>query len=146
MRHRIPTARQALISLVFALLFLAACAGSYTLTTKANSGKVVIPFVEFERRAGKLNAITVDVDGNPDQLLLLRNPEGQFYAVSARCTHQGCQVRPAKDFIICPCHGSTYDREGKVLRGPAQETLPGYLVEVQNGEIIIHLNTTGGSK
>lgn len=45
---------------------------------------------------------------------------GNFSALSARCTHQGCDVNwvEANRAFMCPCHGGRYDAEGKVLQGP----------------------------
>jgi nitrite reductase/ring-hydroxylating ferredoxin subunit len=45
-------------------------------------------------------------------------------AVSRRCPHLGCTVRPAPDgTLACPCHGSRFDTHGRVERGPATADL-----------------------
>jgi nitrite reductase/ring-hydroxylating ferredoxin subunit len=45
-------------------------------------------------------------------------------AVSRRCPHLGCTVRPASDGgLACPCHGSRFDGRGRVERGPATTDL-----------------------
>nr|HML46956.1 Rieske 2Fe-2S domain-containing protein [Clostridia bacterium] len=38
-----------------------------------------------------------------------------------RCTHMGCvlQWNPQEHSWDCPCHGSRFDREGRVLDNPA---------------------------
>jgi uncharacterized protein with NAD-binding domain and iron-sulfur cluster/rubrerythrin len=50
---------------------------------------------------------------------------GNFSALSARCTHQGCDVDwvEANRAFLCPCHGGRYDAEGKVLQGPPPAAL-----------------------
>lgn len=43
------------------------------------------------------------------------------------CTHLGCvPVSDRGDFEgwFCPCHGSHYDRAGRIRKGPAPENLP----------------------
>lgn len=42
-----------------------------------------------------------------------------------RCTHLGCALRynASEDTYECPCHGSKYDKNGKVLVGPALKDL-----------------------
>lgn len=44
-------------------------------------------------------------------------------AISLVCTHLGCIVKETQHGFDCPCHGSRYDREGKVLAGPAPRPL-----------------------
>jgi Rieske Fe-S protein len=45
-------------------------------------------------------------------------------AVSRRCPHLGCTVRPSADgSLACPCHGSRFDARGRVERGPAATDL-----------------------
>ena len=46
-------------------------------------------------------------------------------ALSATCTHLGCQVKwdgEAKRFR-CPCHGGAYDAHGRVIEGPPPRPL-----------------------
>jgi glycine/D-amino acid oxidase-like deaminating enzyme/nitrite reductase/ring-hydroxylating ferredoxin subunit len=55
-----------------------------------------------------------------------RDEEGSLHAVSAVCTHLGCQVtfNDAERTWDCPCHGSRFDVDGRVLEGPAVKDLP----------------------
>jgi nitrite reductase/ring-hydroxylating ferredoxin subunit len=48
-------------------------------------------------------------------------PDGERHCVSARCTHLGCLVRwNAMELSWdCPCHGSRFAPDGRVLEGPA---------------------------
>jgi glycine/D-amino acid oxidase-like deaminating enzyme/nitrite reductase/ring-hydroxylating ferredoxin subunit len=54
-----------------------------------------------------------------------RTPEGEVRALSPRCTHLGCHVRfnDAEGAWECPCHGSRFDTEGRVIQGPATRPL-----------------------
>jgi glycine/D-amino acid oxidase-like deaminating enzyme/nitrite reductase/ring-hydroxylating ferredoxin subunit len=56
---------------------------------------------------------------------IYRAPDGTVHAVSTICTHMGCQVHwnPAELSWDCPCHGSRFDVDGRVLEGPAQKPL-----------------------
>jgi glycine/D-amino acid oxidase-like deaminating enzyme/nitrite reductase/ring-hydroxylating ferredoxin subunit len=71
----------------------------------------------------------LSLDG--EDVAVSREPDGQVHAVSAACTHMGCVVswNDAESSWDCPCHGSRFRADGRVLHGPAlhdlaQVTLP----------------------
>jgi len=47
------------------------------------------------------------------------------HALSATCTHLGCQVRwdAASTKFRCPCHGGVFDVDGRVVEGPPPRPL-----------------------
>ena len=55
-----------------------------------------------------------------------RAPDGTLHERSATCTHQGCIIRwnAIETSWDCPCHGSRFDVDGRVLNGPAVSDLP----------------------
>lgn len=59
------------------------------------------------------------------QIAAYRDEHGRMHAVSATCTHLGCIVtwNEAEKSWDCPCHGSRFDYDGKVLHGPAVKDL-----------------------
>jgi len=89
------------------------------------------------------------------------NPNGKFYVVKADelletaageagadgimaiyqvCTHLGCLIpfQAAENRFICPCHGSTFERNSDFVRGPASRNLDQFVVEVENGTITVN--------
>lgn len=76
---------------------------------------------------GKLEQYPVDsVTLDPRYgIFVVRLQEG-FYALSAVCTHLGCLSvwKPETGTIACPCHGSSFQRDGRVIAGPAPRPLP----------------------
>jgi Rieske Fe-S protein len=62
-----------------------------------------------------------------------------FKALSLVCTHLGCSVDVTPKGLFCPCHGSTFDRGGQVLKGPADRALKRLAVE-KRGEFIVVLS------
>jgi glycine/D-amino acid oxidase-like deaminating enzyme/nitrite reductase/ring-hydroxylating ferredoxin subunit len=50
---------------------------------------------------------------------------GQTHSVSATCTHMGCIVswNSAEKSWDCPCHGSRFNYDGRVIQGPANKDL-----------------------
>jgi glycine/D-amino acid oxidase-like deaminating enzyme/nitrite reductase/ring-hydroxylating ferredoxin subunit len=55
-----------------------------------------------------------------------RDPSGRVVELSAVCRHLGCLVEwnSGEKTWDCPCHGSRYTAEGRVVNGPAREDLP----------------------
>jgi len=60
----------------------------------------------------------------PQVPAVLIHHQSGFTALSLVCTHLGCTVEQKPGGFVCPCHGSRYDQEGRVLRGPAKLPLP----------------------
>jgi cytochrome b6-f complex iron-sulfur subunit len=62
-----------------------------------------------------------------------------FYALSAVCTHLGCvtRYRPGQPRIVCPCHGSSFDLEGRVMSGPAPAGLRRLELSLQRGVLVV---------
>lgn len=54
-----------------------------------------------------------------------RDSSGILHAVSITCTHMACTLRwnDAETTWDCPCHGSRFSTEGRVLEGPAVKDL-----------------------
>lgn len=70
---------------------------------------------------------------------LVSRGEGGFSALSLRCTHLGCTVEGVPEGFHCPCHGSRYDSDGNVTRGPAARALPHLRIEVTAaGNLVVH--------
>lgn len=57
-----------------------------------------------------------------DEFIVVSQHETKVY--SAHCRHLGCKIDKTEgDRLVCPCHGSEYDLNGKVLKGPAYKNL-----------------------
>jgi glycine/D-amino acid oxidase-like deaminating enzyme/nitrite reductase/ring-hydroxylating ferredoxin subunit len=65
------------------------------------------------------------VDLHGEKAAVHRSEEGLVTAVSAVCTHMGCDVawNTAESTWDCPCHGSRFAIDGRVLEGPATRPL-----------------------
>jgi len=58
-----------------------------------------------------------------DNYIIINNEE-KAVVLSSHCSHLGCKInRTEMDRLVCPCHGSEYDLNGKVLKGPAYKNL-----------------------
>jgi cytochrome b6-f complex iron-sulfur subunit len=72
-------------------------------------------------------------------VLVLRTPEGQVRAMSAKCTHLNCtvQYRKEQSSIWCACHDGMYDLEGRNVSGPPPRPLDPLTVELREGELYL---------
>jgi cytochrome b6-f complex iron-sulfur subunit len=74
---------------------------------------------------------------NEARFFLVRFDDGGFLALHNRCTHLACVVSwddRAHEFR-CPCHGSTFNQSGKVMRPPAPRALDHFPVIIDSEDI-----------
>jgi Rieske Fe-S protein len=114
-----------------------AAAGTTLHRVPAQNGKAFISLADFPELSGTGGAVKLQIEGQRDPVFLVRTGESRYVALSSLCTHLACQVRKQPQSFRCPCHGSTYDLEGEVLRGPAQSPLKRFRTEVVEGGVII---------
>ena len=72
--------------------------------------------------------------------VIVSKNEQQIKVLSAKCTHLGCIINKTEDnILICPCHGSQYNLEGKVIKGPANKSLMSlpFKINSKTGEITV---------
>ncbi len=76
-----------------------------------------------------------------DRRLFVVNSADGFYAISAVCTHLGCTVKRSATGFDCPCHGSRFDANGRVIRGPAPAPLAWYGLSLSpRDELVVDLD------
>lgn len=102
--------------------------GKFTLTRKADSYTTNEP--PELNSTGKFYVVKSD---KPVQVAgsqsLAKNGITVIYQV---CTHLGCLIpfQQAENRFICPCHGSTFERNSQYVRGPAGRNLDQFELEV----------------
>ncbi len=72
----------------------------------------------------------------------------EVWAYSPWCTHLGCAYHwdSRKDVFACPCHGSAFALDGKVLAGPAPRPLDRYAVKIEGDQLWLGaLQKNGGA-
>lgn len=122
-----------------AALPLSGCLGFYYVNSTVSGNRVLVP----RRELGEGRFALVDVPRYALPLLLVRDERGGYTAVSTRCMHRGCQVEPAADRLVCPCHGSEYTHAGAVLKGPTRRPLQAFPVTVEGEALAIELPPAG---
>ena len=84
-------------------------------------------------------ALVQGLKGDAHYLITTETGGLEKYALNAVCTHLGCVVpwNPTENKFMCPCHGSQYNNEGKVIRGPAPKSLAMAAVENIDGKVFL---------
>lgn len=73
-------------------------------------------------------------------VLVVRNPDNiSLSAVNPTCTHQACTVewKTGTKIFACPCHGSKFSPNGKVLEDPAKKPLETFKAKEENGLVLV---------
>jgi Rieske Fe-S protein len=71
-------------------------------------------------------------------VVVTQSTAGAFAGLSSVCPHAGCNVNKiVGGTIICPCHGSKFNLDGTVARGPATEPLEARAVVVEGDSIVL---------
>ena len=63
------------------------------------------------------------------QAVLLAAPGG-YQALSLVCPHLGCLLGSQVEGYACPCHGSRFTFDGRLLNGPADQPMRALRVEL----------------
>lgn len=119
--------------------FLAGCASMVTHPVPVASGRIQLSLAQYPELAKADGAVKLQPSGMEEPIYVLATG-ADFVAVSPICTHRGCTVDVHGERLVCPCHGSTYDRAGRVLKGPAQRPLTRYAVTRQANLLVIQVS------
>lgn len=116
------------------------CASTAALQVTPADGRIVLRRNDLRGLEGPNGFVRLTPAGSATPIYLLTLPDGGHAALSPICTHLGCTVDVSGSRLVCPCHGSTYARDGSVLRGPAERPLRRYPVtETSTGGLVIDL-------
>ena len=90
-------------------------------------------YPRLDRPGGQLEVVA---DGVPRPILVVAQGDGSYLALSSECTHLRCTVELEGNRIRCPCHGSTFDRAGQVVAGPAERPLNRYPTRLREDGVL----------
>jgi cytochrome b6-f complex iron-sulfur subunit len=62
----------------------------------------------------------------------------EYSALLLQCTHNGCELQPHANLLVCPCHGSEFSNTGIVQNPPAEQNLASFQTTTDNENIYIH--------
>jgi Rieske Fe-S protein len=121
-----------------ALADIAGCspaAGTAITKHEVINNKVAIAVASFDQKPLQI----ISPEKYPYEIAVEKKQDGTYKALLLKCTHYENELVPAGGGYSCNSHGSRFDKEGRVLKGPASSALIQLQTTVSNTEIIIHL-------
>ncbi|ABS24796.1 Rieske (2Fe-2S) protein [Anaeromyxobacter sp. Fw109-5] len=104
-------------------------------------GRLSLLVARYPELAKVGGAVRARAPGLDEPVLIARVTEDGFVAMSSVCTHQGCPVGFDGAQVVCPCHQSTFDLQGRVTNPPAVQGLTPYAAfyDPSLGELAVDL-------
>lgn len=95
------------------------------------NGKVDFTLLNIESNQG----ITSKGWTIENSIIIAKSGSSSYLAVSAACTHEGTllEYKGATETFSCIAHGSIFNSDGTVNKGPAQSNLKSYRTQLING-------------
>ena len=103
----------------------AAAGSSASGALAVENGVLSIPMSSLSDGVGMVSA-----KGLGDKLFISKGADGSYKALLLNCPHMGGAVKLKEDKLVCGLHGSAFDMDGQVTKGPAKQGLKTYPVEV----------------
>ena len=120
------------------LVDLAACSpstGNAIAKAEVKDNKASIALSEFDKNPLQI----ISPPKYPYEVAVQKQENGTYKALLLKCTHYDNEVVKQGNGYICTAHGSRFDKDGKVLKGPAGQPLAELKTSITGTEIFINL-------
>ena len=114
---------------------LNSCTPLKVIKASSKDDLVTIPLAEFEKSDYKL----VRVSNYNYDLAVQKKADGTYQTLVLMCTHAGQPLTKTGNDYYCTLHGSQYDHEGKVTKGPAETDLMQLHTQIIKDQLTIRL-------
>ena len=104
--------------------------------TSITNGNLNVPLNLFDKSALQI----VRPHGWFYDVAVQKNTDNSYTALLLQCTHQENQLTPTGNGYHCSLHGSDFDKQGNVRKGPAEHPLHHFETSVNNDQLAIHIN------
>ncbi len=123
---------------------LQSCAGAnYFAQSSISNNQIAIKKTEFfkteKEKQTERSYILVKSEKLNFPICIYKIDEQNYSAILLECTHKGCELKPQGDYLICPCHGSEFTKQGIVQNPPAEENLKSFIIKSDNENLYIQL-------
>ncbi|KAF5766625.1 putative plastoquinol--plastocyanin reductase [Helianthus annuus] len=108
------------------------------IVAKDEDGKSIIALEWLNVHGPGDRTLTQGLKGDPTYLIVENKTSLATYGINAVCTHLGCIVpwNTVEKKFMCPCHGSQYNNNGTVIKGPAHLSLELANVDVEDDRVV----------
>lgn len=103
--------------------------------TEVIDNKIEVPFTEF----AETNVVILRIKKWDYDVAVEKSEDNTFNAVLLKCTHMDNGLYVSGGGYICSMHGSEFDRQGTVLKGPAETPLTTYNITPGENSLIINI-------
>lgn len=117
------------------VLSLSSCVSFPVLRIAADGNKIPVDAQLF---TAEVTGLLLREKRLPYDILLVKTPNG-YRALYMLCTHNAVALSGNQHTILCTEHGSEFDFEGSVKKGPATARLRMFKVSEEAGKIVVHL-------
>lgn len=76
-----------------------------------------------------------------DNIIIVKQRDEVLF-LSSKCSHLGCKINSLNNNeLVCPCHGSRFSKEGRVIKGPAKTSLKQleFDIDLQTNDYLIKI-------
>lgn len=103
--------------------------------TEVSNKKVSIPLSLFEQASLQI----VRPKDMYFDIAVQKKEDNTYQALLLLCTHQDTQLDVTPKGYSCSLHGSRFDKNGNVIKGPAEKPLEHFKTFVENNNLIISI-------
>jgi Rieske Fe-S protein len=100
-----------------------------------NNNQVEVPLSLFNSQPFMI----ISPDKFQYEIAIEKKSDNHYNALLLSCTHYQNQLTVTGNSYICSLHGSKFDKEGSVLKGPAETGLKQLKTQVKENNLIIQL-------
>jgi len=124
------------LSAGLAISTFSSCAPSLIFNAIISENKIAVPLSLFAKSELKI----VRVKNYDYDIAVRKEPGEKFLALLMRCTHADNQLTNTGNGFSCSLHGSVFEKDGTVKKGPAEKPLKKFFTEKIADQLIIHLS------
>ena len=106
-----------------------------------SNNTIALPLADFPDLQKTGGSIVGKASGYANPIVIAHVMDTSFAALDAICTHMNCTVTYSalNVELECPCHGSTYEVDGRVIGGPAPRPLTAFTAQSDGTTLTITL-------